>query len=275
MLTSTERQLWSRRPQQPLSMFQRWEHLLFLHWEVDPEKLQERLPSGLQVDLFQGRAYLGVVPFLMRGIRPWWGPAVPWLSNFLELNLRTYVIDPQGRPGVFFFALHANRWLACAWARTWFSLPYTWSRLRYACSDGQRHAFQIGSRRGQPEFHGHFQYQPAGSAVVAEPDSLEEFLVDRYLLFTPCGGRLSSGQVHHPPYQIQGVTAELQLKGFWQAHGFPELSPEPVHSCYCRGVQVEVFPLLPLPAPESSRLASSSPRGPAPPRVTCPEISDR
>ena len=248
MLTSTERQLWSTRPEQSLEMYQRWEHLLFLHWEIDPQVLQQRLPAGLQVDLHEGRAYLGIVPFLMRGIRPWWAPAFPWLSNFLELNLRTYVLDSAGRPGVYFFALHADRWLACVWARKLFSLPYTWSRLDYACSSSQ-HQFRIGSRTGQPEFRAEFTYQPHGPAATATPHSLDEFLVDRYLLFTSHHGKHCSGQVHHLPYEIQPAAVELQLHNFWQAHGYPELQLPPVHCCYSRGVQVDVFPLVPTPAP--------------------------
>ena len=83
-------------------MYQRWEKLLFLHWEMDPEVIQSTLPSGLYVDNYEGKAYVGIVPFYMRGIRPRGFPAIPYLSNFLECNVRTYVHDENGVPGVWF-----------------------------------------------------------------------------------------------------------------------------------------------------------------------------
>ena len=81
-------------------MRQRWADLLFLHWSVPPESLRPLLPSGLVLDTFEGRAYVGLVPFTMTGVRPVWFPAVPGLSNFHETNVRTYVLGPDGEPGV-------------------------------------------------------------------------------------------------------------------------------------------------------------------------------
>ena len=56
-------------------MRQRWDNLLFIHWEVDVQDLQKTLPSGLYVDTFEGKGYLGLVPFFMRKIRPNWFPS--------------------------------------------------------------------------------------------------------------------------------------------------------------------------------------------------------
>ncbi len=109
----------NRRP----VMKQRWDRLLFLHWQADGDELQKRLPPGLKIDLFKGKAYIGVVPFLMRKIRPVYSPWVPWLSNFLELNVRTYVVDENGTPGVWFFSLDTDRWIARTVARRFFQLP--------------------------------------------------------------------------------------------------------------------------------------------------------
>ena len=111
------------------AMHQCWKHLLFLHWAWDPESLQVRLPPGLTIDTWDGHAWLGVVPFYMHNIRPVWSPSIPWVSNFLELNLRTYVYDEAGRPGVWFFSLDANRSLAVWAARRFFSLPYQHARM--------------------------------------------------------------------------------------------------------------------------------------------------
>ncbi len=92
-------------------MYHSWQDLLFLHWTFKPDLIQQLLPPGLHVDTFDGHAWLGVVPFFMRNIRPWWCPAIPGLSHFQELNLRTYVVDEQGTPGVWFLSLDADwRW---------------------------------------------------------------------------------------------------------------------------------------------------------------------
>ncbi|MFG0295490.1 MAG: YqjF family protein, partial [Maioricimonas sp. JB045] len=116
-------QLRERPPCRPV-MYQSWQELLFLHWRIDTDIIQRTLPAGLHVDTCDGAAWLGVVPFLMRNIRPWWFCSVPGISNFLELNLRTYVCDDAGRPGVWFYSLDASQPLAVWAARTFFHLPY-------------------------------------------------------------------------------------------------------------------------------------------------------
>ena len=83
-------------------MQQTWANLFFQHWEVDESMLQSHLPSGLTVDTFRGKAYLGICGLSMKSVRPQGLPALPWLSHFAELNVRTYVRDPEGNPGVYF-----------------------------------------------------------------------------------------------------------------------------------------------------------------------------
>jgi uncharacterized protein len=110
-------------------MYQQWRDLLFLHWEYSTATIQATLPDGLYVDTFDGKAYLGVVPFFMRNIRPRYLPTVPGISNFMELNLRTYVHDREGVPGVWFYSLDANQHLAVKIARRFFHLPYVFAHM--------------------------------------------------------------------------------------------------------------------------------------------------
>ena len=119
-----------RRPLARPVMFQQWRDLLFLHWEFSVAEIQRTLPEGLFVDTFEGKAYLGVVPFFMQNIRPRFLPAVPGLSNFMEMNLRTYVHDRAGVPGVWFYSLDANQPLAVAIARRLFHLPYEHATMK-------------------------------------------------------------------------------------------------------------------------------------------------
>ena len=111
-------------------MLQTWSELLFLHWEVPAEAIQSLLPPGLTVDTFEGKAYVGLIPFTMSGVRPAWSPVVPGLSNFHEFNVRTYVHFEGEKPGVWFFSLDAANLIAVMIARTLWKLPYFHARMR-------------------------------------------------------------------------------------------------------------------------------------------------
>jgi len=98
--------------------YQSWSDLTFLHWRIEPESIQKLLPPGLTVETFDHSAWVGIVPFSMEKVRPWWAPAVPGISWFLETNVRTYVRHTNGDTGVWFFSLDANSRLAVRVART-------------------------------------------------------------------------------------------------------------------------------------------------------------
>ncbi len=182
-------------------MYQRWEELLFLHWEYDPMELQARLPTGLHLDTFEGKAYVGVVPFYMQRIRPRFLPTVPWVSNFLELNVRTYVIDDSGVPGVWFFSLDCNQPIAVRLARKFFFLPYQDAQM---IAKRQDHVVQYAAKRYGEVHAASFAYAPNGPLKEANPGSLESFLVDRYWLFAhnTKTGDLYKGRVWHQPYMV-------------------------------------------------------------------------
>ena len=136
----------------PQVMYQAWQKLLFLHWQVEVEEIQKMLPEGLRVDTFEGRAYVGVVPFYMRNIRPRYLPSLPWVSNFLELNVRTYVYDAKGVPGVWFFSLDANQAFAAYCGRRFFHMPYTSAKMKAEQrGDGFIHYQCLRQGRGDEE----------------------------------------------------------------------------------------------------------------------------
>ena len=119
------------RPTGLPSMAQHWADLLFLHWRADPAEIRRRIPAGLTLDTFGGEAHVGLVAFAMRGVRPWLLPPLPWLSNFLELNVRVYVRGPDGTPGVHFLSLDCERDLAVRIAQAAFHLPYCHATMRW------------------------------------------------------------------------------------------------------------------------------------------------
>lgn len=225
-------------------MFQSWQKLLFLHWKYDPELIQKRLPPGLTVDTFDGSAWVGVVPFLMRKIRPTWSPVVPYISNFLELNVRTYAFDEHGTPGVWFLSLTANRLVAVAAARLFFHLPYVWGRMCADVATDRTVDYQCRQFRDPHRRVAQFTYRPRGEPASATPGTLEFFLVERYILFAQLGkSGLTTGQVHHTPYQIQPVdVSELSVNPI-VLDGLPDPGRQPAIALYSEGVDVEVFGL--------------------------------
>lgn len=229
------------RPTGSALMYQRWESLLFLHWSVDPEVVQATLPPGLRVDTYDGRAYLGVVPFRMCGLRPRFLPAVGGISNFAELNLRTYVYDSQGRPGVWFYSLDANSWLSVKIAQRFFSLPYVWAKMQMR---GQVDStVELISQRPDCVRQA-FRYRGRGGAQAAVMGSLEYFLSERCVLFSYDSkrGRLSLGRIYHRPYLLEDVEVDAYSSALLGLNGFVGFEArEPEHVMMSRGVAVEVF----------------------------------
>ncbi len=233
-----------RRPAGRAVGHQRWNQLLFAHWKVDPCAVQATLPRGLYVDTFGGAAYLGIVPFAMERVRPAWLPPLPWVSWFLELNVRTYVHDGTGRPGVWFYSLDCARALAVTIARRFFHLPYFHARMAASVRDGTIH-YQC-QRRADAAGICRYAWTPGAKAAPVTPGSLEFFLVERYLLFSAdAAGRLYSGRVHHAPYRVATPSvAACSVEPARQA-GF-RLEDAPVSVLSALPVDVSIFPLRPM-----------------------------
>lgn len=235
--------------------YQRWSRLSFLHWRVPSEVLQRQLPEGLLIDTFDGWGWLGLVPFSMEAVRPWWSPPVPGVSWFLETNVRTYVKTPDGRSGVWFFSLDADSRLAVFIARRFWNLPYFNAALQLRESipeDAElagRCLFYDGRRNGAAGADYDITVRVSrAEPVAAVPGTLEHFLVERYTLFcTDQRGRLYSGRVHHAPYRIQSVI-ESRIRESFTGALIPglSLSSLPDHSVFSKGVDVRVSPIRPL-----------------------------
>jgi uncharacterized protein len=236
-----QRQLIDRqlpRRDRPL-MFQEWHHLLFLHWAIDPGVVQRTLPRGLQVDLFDGKAWIGVVPFFMKRIRPYGFPGFPPVSNFLELNFRTYVRDAHGRPGIWFYSLDANQPLAVWGARISFGLPYQHALMRAKLENGW---IDYRSRRRGNRVH--CRYRPMDRSGEAILGSFEFFLVERYRLFAFFAGEIRTARVYHSPYQLRRVdAAETDTGALFELSGFEQPARPPEHAIYAERVDVTVYRL--------------------------------
>jgi uncharacterized protein len=239
------------RPDEGEVMKQRWADLLFLHWAVDARALRAALPSGLELDTFDGRAYVGIVPFTVTGARPTWLPPLPFVSDFHEVNLRTYVHYAGRDPGVWFFALDASNPVVVQTARALFKLPYRRAEIEMVVeepgkasrSGDARRWISYTSRRvsgDRPELE--VRYGPAGAPQQAVPGTLEHFLLERYVLYTESDGTLFRARVHHAAYPAQAALVPTLRENFLPGIGVKRPEKAPL-AHYAQEVEVDVFPL--------------------------------
>jgi uncharacterized protein YqjF (DUF2071 family) len=186
-----------------------WHDLLFLHWPVEATTLQRLLPGGVEVETFDGSAWLGIVPFRMVRTRLHWLPPLPSASAFPELNVRTYV-RAADRAGVWFFSLDATSSLAIAGARALFGLPYLKARIRCSAGGGRVEYLCERADRGAPHASFEATWRPDGDHGPAAAGTLEHFLAERYSLFAVRRGRLVRGDVAHPPWRLAPAEVELR-----------------------------------------------------------------
>jgi len=240
----------TRRWQQRWVMSMQWHDLLFVHYPVPGNLLRPYIPAGLRIDTFHGNAYVAVVPFVMRHVRPRSVPSLPWVSFFPEINLRTYVtaLDQDHKPGVWFFSLDAHNPLAVRLARSLFHLPYFDASMRAkvpaTANTATEHERWIyyKSVRQQRGHHVAFEgsYRPTGQPFTARAGSLEHFLVERYCFYS-CDnhGRIYRGDIQHQPWQLQTAELELARNTLHEPWDIP-LSGEPLLH-YGRHLDVRAF----------------------------------
>jgi uncharacterized protein YqjF (DUF2071 family) len=205
-------------PRAPWVMTQSWNNLLFAHWRVDAAQLRRAVPDVFDLDLFDGEAWLGIVPFYMTNVGVRSVPRLPWLSAFPELNVRTYVRVAE-RPGVYFFSLDAGRQLAVTMARTLLNLPYYSAAMSTECRGDAVHYQSVRRGHGRAEFRA--VYEPTGAPFVAVVESLEYFLTERYCLYH-CDrrGRPYRLEIHHRPWALEIARAEIRTNTMAAASHF-------------------------------------------------------
>ncbi len=229
--------------------YQTWTDLLFLHWKADPAAVQRLLPCGLTVEVRNGDAWIGLVPFRMKAVRPWWSPPIPGISWFLETNVRTYVRHESGTSGVWFFSLDCSQRLAVAVARRFWHLNYIHADLSVSgrCPEQIDYA---GFRPDDPDvaFRLSVDLSGADSPITASPGSLEHFLLERYLLFSRFSdGTFHTGRVHHAPYTYRPVRLQSVRQTLLAANGIDVAAADPPdHVVWSPGVHVRVSRLQQL-----------------------------
>jgi uncharacterized protein len=230
------------RPEGSPVMHQNWENLLFLHWPLDPSLIRAFVPQELEIDTFEGKAWIGITPFAMTGVRLASLPAIPGLDSFLEINVRTYV-RYRGKPGIWFFSLDASKFIPAVAARMLFMLPYFTADMQSAFGEND---FQFESKRSSSpsaQFRAHWK----SGARLQAPDlrSLAFFLVERYGFFAIGSDGVSLTRVYHHPWILEEAQVLACESTMISVLGIPEPTTPPL-AHFSRSMNVEVW--APVPA---------------------------
>ena len=207
-------------PERRWVMGQTWRDLLFAHWRVPHDLLRPHVPERLELEQYDGSAWIGLTPFRVEGLRLRGALPLPLLSSFHELNCRTYV-RAGDRPGIWFFSLDASSRAAVTAARRTYRLPY-------------RHApIEAGSGwvRAETEGGGSFRarYHGVGMPAATKPATLEHFLAERYCLYA--GDGELRAEIHHAPWPLQPTAADVEH------HGIAPVALEGEPVCHYAGRQ--------------------------------------
>jgi uncharacterized protein YqjF (DUF2071 family) len=234
----------TRRPEGLPAGYQKWRDLLFVHWEVPEAALRPLVPAPLTIDAYEGKAYVGVVAFTMRDVRPSrFLPAMPGARDFGEVNVRTYVHHEGRDPGVWFLSLDAQSALAVLGARAFFHLPYYHARID-VLRQGDTFAYRAERHWADDGRVGvDTRYEVGAETGASEPGSLQHFLVERYLLYAMTArGKLLQARVHHSPYRVRRARVLEMTESLVKADGL-ERPEARASELWSEGVDVEVFGL--------------------------------
>lgn len=222
-------------------MYQKWGKLLFMHWRIDPAVLRPLIPAPLEIDTFDGSAWIGVVPFTMWGIRASFLPAIPGTSAFHELNLRTYVYH-CGVPSVLFLSLDAANRLAVWGARTFYHLPYFNARMSLSQTGNTINYSSVRKDRRGAEAELQATWNIGDVLPPTVPGTLEFFLTERYALDCKHHGKLYRARIHHQPWPLQAAELVRLNSTMIESHGLSASTGDPLLH-YAEELSVDIWPL--------------------------------
>ncbi len=212
---------------------QRWLNLAFIHWEIDPDQLRENIPPELTIDLYDGKAWIGIVPFDMKGVSFRGLPAVSAFSDFPEINVRTYV-EYEGKKGVWFFSLDVPKKFTVWTARTFFHLPYRHAKVDV---NVQYPSIHYTHYMGHCAFEA--TYQPTGKGDWGD-DSFERWATERYCLYCQSKrGQLYRTEVQHPPWPLEKADISFQKNTLLNDFKIGDQHPSVLFS---RSIDVVAYP---------------------------------
>jgi len=218
-----------------IAMRQTWRRLTFLHWPYAPDLIRPLIPPSLELDTFDGAAWIGLVPFEIYG--------TPGIPHFPETNLRTYVIGPDGSRAVWFFSLDAARLAAVLGARAGYHLPYFWARMSVTSQRGTIHYRSRRHWSHDGRVMTDIVIQPGPLYTAEELTPRDHFLTARFRLYTLSRGRLRSAQIEHPPWPLARASVIELRQTLTDALGLPRPAGAPL-ALYSAEVAVKIGRLI-------------------------------
>lgn len=223
ILNTTEHRPWPM-PATAWKFYQEWENVVFLHWQVAIEDLKEFVPDSLTIDLYEGRAWVSLLIFDLKNMRPKFLPAFPPISNFYEINLRTYV-SAENKGGIYFLKLEASNLISAKLAKILTKLPYVHSHLK-------REPNSIIATNKKLSSNLQLDYE-IGS--LKEKKDIDSWLMERYVLFQVDNAGIHKIEIHH----FEWNTYKLYIKNLVCNYPkFQKLINPPALTHYSTGVQV-------------------------------------
>jgi uncharacterized protein len=236
--TSLDRLAMRGRPDGESVMHQNWENLLFLHWPIEASILRGLVPEPLEIDTFDGKAWIGITPFTLTGLRLFSMPPIPALNSFDELNFRTYV-HYKNMPGIWFFSLDASKLIPALAARMFFLLPYFNSDIEFI-HEAETYSFKL-KRSGPPSAAFESEWRTGVRLRAPDLDSLAFFLVERYCFFTSNEGTVNMTRVYHHPWILEEANVLAYQSNMFTTAGLPEPEGAPL-AYFSKLLNVEVWP---------------------------------
>jgi hypothetical protein len=228
----------------PWIMFMSWQEVLFASWPVAPELIRPHVPSQLELDLFDGQAWVSLVPLLMADVHFRDLPPLPGQGTFPELNLRTYVKAGDDH-GAYFLSIECPNAFTTWLSDTFFSAPYLNAEVALLTQDNVRYFQSRRTHQGAPAAQFVASYSPVGDPFTPDPESLDSFLVERYAAFTvDARGGVHRMDIRHDVWRIQRAQAEFLVNTIPSAAGLSLPTLAPAHLGFAQTVDTLVFPVV-------------------------------
>lgn len=208
-------------PDEPWLHYQEWYNNIMLHWKIDKDTINQYIPQGIELDLFEGDAYVSIIAFSVKKLRPRFLPPFPYLSNFHEVNLRTYVIR-DGKPGIYFLSIEAEKLLPALFARFFIGLPYKKSLLKR-----ESNYYFAQSNAGTQ-----LELSYSSGELIIEKSELDLWLTERYCLYEQTKGKLFRIDIHHKPWILSDPLINIQKLQY------PFCQGNPVYVHYSHKIEV-------------------------------------
>ncbi|RHW40204.1 DUF2071 domain-containing protein [Lysinibacillus yapensis] len=219
-------------------MKQTWNDILFAHYPVKKEILEKLVPEQLPLDTYDGVCWVTIVPYFTSAMHLRGMPPVPGMANFPGFNIRTYV-TLNGKPGIYFFSLAAGNWLAAYGAKIAFQLPYFYMNMNYK-NVKDFIIFESEKKRGAQLL---CHYKSISSPSLAEKGSLEDWLVERYCLYTVSKGIVLRADILHHPWLLEKAEAEFHENTLLSSLNIEPASEQPLLH-YAKKAEVRIWPIV-------------------------------